>query len=245
MKCLKYLLPLMLISCTSSRPVPVERIAYRTSGIEQVFLAEVPAWANFSPEGACVKSSSYHYLDFVRIAEAYQLTYPQLVELQGQYNERLEDYFRTTTARFLKPVEEASFFSNSLEQVRGGVKKFIIPEAVREVDVIWLEGFAQDNKLPELVSKARANQLSERLPILFSSCLSKQALQLWVKENNLEDVGFYLLSAEWLNPYGSDLKLKAGLRVELDKILNANVKIYFISSGNKMTNELVLNKGEK
>jgi hypothetical protein len=125
MRYLNFLVLLTLISCGSSETKKEfdPSFTYTTSGVEQFFLPELPAWANYSAPGACFKSRSFYYMDFKRLNDAYQLTYAQMVELQAQYNERLENYFRSIELRFVKPVEEASFFSNSLEQVRGGVRR--------------------------------------------------------------------------------------------------------------------------
>lgn len=228
---MKFLLCLALLALTSCGGGEVKRNieenSYRTSGVEQFFLPELPAWANSSPSGRCFKSSSFHYMDFGKLASNYQLTYPEMIELQAQYNDRLESYFRSTAVRFLKPVEEASFFANTLEQVRGGVRHFKLPD-VKEVDVIWLDGYIADNKISDLKGMAKSGKFDQRLPILFSACLSKQALSNWLSEQNLDQVGFYLLSAEWLNPYTSQLTLKPRLRVEIKKLVNREIKINVI-----------------
>lgn len=230
MKYLNFFLLLGLISCSSPgvREVP-QNTPYRTSGLEQFFLPELPTWANTSASGKCFKKHSFNYLDFSKLSSTYQLNYHELVELQAQYNERLEAYFRSTAVRFLKPVEEAAFFSNTLEQVRGGVKHFKIPEVAREVDIIWLDGFISSNQIDELRKMHETGLFDERLPVLFTSCLSRQDLNQWLIENNLDQVGFHSLTAEWLNPYGSDLMMKPGLRLEIKKLMNENVKVKFIS----------------
>ena len=228
MRFLLYSALLALISCSGGEVKRnMEETSYRTSGVEQFFLPELPAWANSSPSGRWFKSSSFHYMDFSKISQSYQLTYPEMIELQAQYNDRLESYFRSTAIRFLKPVEEASFFANTMEQVRGGVRHFKLPD-VKEVDVIWLDGYIADNKVGDIKAMARAGKFDERLPILFSACLSKQALSNWLSEQNLEQVGFYLLSAEWLNPYTSQLELRPRLRIELQKLVNREIKINVI-----------------
>ncbi len=229
MKFLNCLVLLILISCGGNEVKRnLEETSYRSSGVEQFFLPELPAWANSSPSGRCFKSSSFLYMDFKKLAANYQLTYPEMIELQAQYNDRLESYFRSTTLRFLKPVEEASFFANTLEQVRGGVRQFKLPN-VKEVDVIWLDGFIADNKIAELKKMATTGKFDEKLPIMFSACFSKQALSNWLSEQNLDQVGFYLLSAEWLNPYSSTLALKPRLRVEIEKMVNHSMKINIIT----------------
>lgn len=228
MRFLLYSALLALISCGSGEVKRnIEETSYRTSGVEQFFLPELPAWANSSPSGRCFKTSSFHYMDFSKLAASYQLTYPEMIELQAQYNDRLESYFRSTAVRFLKPVEEASFFANTLEQVRGGVRQFKLP-VVNEVDVIWADGYIADNKIADLKAMAKAGKFEERLPIIFSACMSKQALSNWLSEQNLDQVGFYILSAEWLNPYSSQLTLKPRLRIELNKLINREIKVNVI-----------------
>jgi hypothetical protein len=242
MKFLSCLALLTIISCGSGEVKKnTDDVAYQTSGVEQFFMTELPAWANGSSEGQCFKSTSYTYLDYSKLTKSYQLNYQQMAELQAQYNDRLESYFRSTSVRFLKPVEQASFFSNSLEQVRAGTRQLKIPPQVKDVDVIWLEGFIQAGKQDEIKKMAEAGKFDERLPIIFSSCLSHQGLNQWLSENNLEQVGFYLLSAEWLNPFGSDLALKPGAQLELKKLVTQDVKFNLITPDPKyQTNELKL-----
>lgn len=226
-KFLNFSLLLVLISCSNGEVRKDVEESYVTSGVEQFFLPELPSWANYSVAGRCYKSSSFQYLDFPKVAVNYQLSYPELVELQGQYNERRENYFSSTAYRFLKPVEEATFFSNTVEQVRGGIRHFKLPNAP-EVDVIWLEGFIQEHKLDDLKKMAASGRFDTRIPILFSSCLSRQRLTQWVQENNLGEAGFFILSAEWLSPFGSNKELQAGLKVEIGKLMNPGVKVHLV-----------------
>lgn len=230
MRYLSYFLLLTLISCGGAElRQDVSDSPYRTSGLEQYFLPELPTWANHSASGACFKKHSYQYLDFSKLSTTYELKYPELVELQAQYNERLESYFRSTAVRFVKPVEEAAFFSNTLENVRGGVKSFKLPPTANKVDIIWLDRYIALNQVDQLKKMSEMGRFDERAPILFSSCFSKQDLSQWLSENNLDEVGFFSITAEWLTPYGSDLQLKPGLQLEIKKILNTNTEVRFVS----------------
>jgi len=232
---------LIIISCSNGevRKDPLD-ITYRTSGIEQLFLPELPAWANNSPSGQCFKKHSFQYLDFNKIGSIYNLTYTQILELQAQYNERLESYFRTTAVRFLKPVEEAAFFSNTLENVRAGVRHFKIPQGVKKVDVIWLDRFIALEKVNELNKMNQEGKFDENPPILFTACLSREDLNLWLIENNLDQVGFYSLTAEWLSPYGQDLKMKAGLHLSLRNLLNPDVMVNLMTPDKDLPIEIIL-----
>lgn len=230
MKFLNFSLLLILTSCSNGivRKNATDA-TYRTSGIEQFFLPELPAWANHSSSGQCFKKNSFQYLDFNKIGSIYNLKYPQLLELQAQYNERLESYFRTTAARFLKPVEEAAFFSNTLENVRAGVRHFKVPEGVKEIDIIWLDRFIVNNQVQELKKMNDSGRFDENPPVIFTACFSKQDLSLWLIENNLDQVGIYSLTAEWLSPYGFDLQLKPGLQLDLKNLMKSDLKMNLIT----------------
>ncbi len=231
MKFLNFLVLLLLLSCGSSGiKREIDDQGYQTSGIEQYFLPEIPAWANYSAAGMCFKSSSFTYFDFKKLIESFQLSYDEMIELQGQYNSRVENYYRSTATKFLKPVEQASFFSNTLEQVRGGVRSFKIPR-VDAVDIIWLDSFIHDKKIGDLKLMLKNGKFDERLPILFSSCFSRGAIAQWITENDLEDAGFYTLGAEWLAPFSVEGKPAPSLRIDLGKMLPAGTKINFITSG--------------
>ena len=230
MRFLNSFLLLALISCSQGQMrSEIDQTPYRTSGIEQFFLPELPSWANHSASGQCFKKHSYQYLDFSKLSQTYDLKYAEMIEFQAQYNDRLESYFRSTALRFLKPVEEAAFFSNTLENVRGGVRVFKVPALAKKVDIIWVDRYMALNQVNELKKMNELGRFDERLPVLFSSCLSKQDLNHWLVENNLDQVGFYTLSAEWLTPFGSDLELKPGLHLEIKKLLDPNVDVRFVS----------------
>jgi hypothetical protein len=241
MKYLSFLALLILLSCSNGEVRhEVTDAPYRTSGVEQYFLPELPAWANYSASGKCYKQHSFIYLDLAKLSKSYELTYPQMIELQAQYNERLENYFRSTTIRFLKPVEEASFFGNTLEQVRGGVRHFKLPK-VSQVEVVWLEAYENQKQIEELKKMAFSGRFDEKLPVLFSSCLSRQDMNLWLSEHNLDQAGFYLLSAEWLSPYNSEKALKSGLAIELSKMLEGNVKVnVLVPKNTPLPTELII-----
>lgn len=229
MKYLSSFLLLLLISCSTGLRKEVEDVPYRTSGVEQFFLPELPAWANSSSYGQCFKKHSFQYLDFDKLNKAYKLNYNELIELQAQYNEKLESYYRTAALKFVKPVEEAAFLANTLENVRGGVKVFKLPPGITNIDIIWLDPYISMNKVSDLKKMHELGQFDERVPVLFTSCFSKQDLDQWLVENGLDQIGFYHLSAEWLSPFGEDLALKPGLRLELKKMINENIKVKFIS----------------
>jgi hypothetical protein len=220
----------MLISCSQGEVrQSIDETSYRTSGIEQFFLPELPAWANHSASGMCFKKHSFHYLDFNKLGNVYQLKYPELLELQAQYNDRLESYFRSTTIRFLKPVEESAFFANTLENVKGGVRYFKLPQTVNKVDVIYLDRYISSGKEDDIRKMNEAGKFNEAVPVIFSACLSRQDLNQWLIEKNLDKVGFYSITAEWLSPYNENLQMSPRIHIEIKKIFRPNVEVRFIS----------------
>lgn len=220
---------LALISCGSGEvKKDISEVTYQTSGVEKYFLTELPAWANFSQVGGCFKSSSFTYLDLPKVSGAFGLSYPEMLELQAQYNDRLETYFRSTTARFLKPVEQAGIFSNTLEQVKGGVRQLRLPDA-RQVDLIWLDGFMQNDKMKDLKRMVKEGKFFERLPVIVSTCLSRQEMEKWITESNFDQVGFYLISAEWFTPFNIQMQAEPGLRINLRQIFKPETKFFLVA----------------
>jgi hypothetical protein len=229
MRSLSFLLLLILTSCGGGElRKDVPEVPYQTSGLEQYFLPELPAWANSSASGQCFKKHSFQYLDLGKLAQVYNLKYPELIELQAQYNDRLESYFRSTAVRFVKPVEEAAFFSNTLENVRGGVRTLKLPAGATKVDIIWLDRYVALGQAGELRKMNELGRFDERVPLLFSTCLSKQDLNQWLIENNLDTVGFFSVTAEWLSPFGADLELKSALHIEIKMLLAPAVNVRFL-----------------
>lgn len=217
---------LILTSCGSGEVKKnIDDVTYQTSGIEKYFLPELPAWANFSEAGGCFKSSSFTYFDFPKVSGAFGLSYAEMLELQAQYNDRVENYFRSTTARFLKPVEQAGIFSNTLEQVKGGVRQLRLPDA-REVDLIYLDSFIRRDKLKDLKKLVDSGRFFERLPLVVSSCLSRQEMNKWVTESNFDQVGFYLISAEWFSPFNIQMQATPGLELNLRQVFKPNTKFF-------------------
>lgn len=228
MKYLNCLLLLVLVSCSNGTVRDLTVQPYRTSGVEQYFLSELPIWANGSASGQCFRKHSVQFFDFNKLGKAFNLTYPELLEFQAQYNRRLENYYRTVTVKFVKPMEEAAFFSNTLENVRGGVRLFKVPAEAKKVDVIWLDRFIAHDRIEDIRKMHESGRFNERLPVLFSACLSQEDLNQWLIEYSMDNFGFYALTTEWISPFGSDLTPRAGPQVEIPKLFGKDVKLEFI-----------------
>jgi len=215
---LNYLVLILTISCGNAELKQHPDESYYSSGIEQFFLAELPLWANFSVLGQCEKSSSIQYLNFSKLKINYELSYPEMVELQAQFNFKRESYFSHASQKFLKPVEEVSFFTNSLEQVKGGIKLLKLPKT-SHVNIIWLENFLKNHKMEELGPILEGDQFLEYPTILFSSCMTRWKMEEFLKEKKVYPEDVHFVGADWLTPYDLTSELGPGLFVNLSKVI--------------------------
>ena len=215
---LNYLVLILTISCGNAELKQMSDESYYSSGVEQFFLAELPLWANFSVLGQCEKSSSIQYLNFSKLKINYELGYSEMVELQAQFNFKRESYFSHASQKFLKPVEEVSFFTNSLEQVKSGVKLVKLPKT-SQINIIWLENFLKNHKIEELAPILERDQFLEYPTILFSSCLTRWRMEEWLKEKKAHSEDVHFIGAEWLTPYDPNNELGPGLFVHLNKLI--------------------------
>ena len=87
-----------------------------------------------------------------------------------------------------------------------------------------------NQSLEQLKKLAKDGRFDQRLPVLFSSCHSRQSLTQWLSENDLDSVGFHLLTAEWLSPYTSAGPLHAGLKIEISELLGKEIKYTLLKS---------------
>jgi hypothetical protein len=104
------------------------------------------------------------------------------------------------------------------------------------VDVIWLESYPT----VELKKLASSGRFDEKLPILFSSCHSLQTLGQWITQEQLDEAGFYLLTAEWLSPFGTDFENRPRLGINLTELFGKDIKVNILTHQNKSTAELSL-----
>ena len=203
------LLLLLICSCSSgpSYTSPTAELStYRTNGIEQFFLPESPRWMNRSTTAQCFRNVSVRFLDQAKLKEVHQLTYPQSIELQVQLNQKLEEYYKNTSQKFLRPVEEATLFANTLEQVKSGVKALNLPN-VSQIELIWIDDYIQNNKEADFIRWANSSQFTENLPVLVSLCKTSTELKKWAQDRNVDSIGLYYAGFEWMSPFTKEQAL--------------------------------------
>lgn len=241
MKLAVYSLLLVLISCGSAPEykVPEEVSIYRGNGVEQFFLPELPKWINRSVSGQCFRNFSVKYIDQERIRQVHQLTYPESIELQVQLNQKLEEYYQNTTAKFLRPVEEVALFANTLEQVKGGVKALNLP-AVSQIELIWIDDYIQNNKEADFIKWANSSEFTENLPVLVSLCKTSTELKKWAQDRNVDSIGLYYAGFEWMSPFSKDQVLAPVERNYLNDF--GQIKIITRTAGSPWPAEIVIKK---
>ncbi len=242
MKLTLYFLLLVLTSACSTGPdykTPPELTIYRGNGIEQFFLPELPKWINRSSTGQCFRQFSVKYIDQSKIKLIHQLSYPESIELQVQLNQKLEEYFRNTTAKFLRPVEEAALFANTLEQVKAGVKALQLP-AVSQIELIWIDDYIQKNKEADFINWANSSQFTENLPVLVSLCKTSTELKKWAQDRNVDSVGLYYAGFEWMSPFDKEQELAPLERNYLNDF--GQIKIITRTAGSPWPAEIVIKK---
>lgn len=241
MKLAVYFLLLSLISCgtTTDYKVPDTVSVYRGNGVEQFFLPELPKWINRSGTGQCFRQFSVKYLDQEKLKFVHQLSYPESIELQVQLNQKLEDYYKNTTTKFLRPVEEATLFSNTLEQVKAGVKALNLP-AVSQIELIWIDDYIQNNKEADFIKWANSSEFTENLPVLVSLCKTSAELKKWAQDRNVDSIGLYYAGHEWLSPYNKEQVLSPYERNYLNDF--GQLKIITRTAGSPWPAEIVIKK---
>lgn len=241
MKLAFYFLLLGLISCSSgpSYNTPAEVTAYRSNGMEQFFLPELPKWVNRSETGQCFRNFSIKYIDQEKVKQVYQLSYPKAIELQVQFNQKLEKYYKNTTQKFLRPVEEATLFANTLEQVKSGVTALNLPNVI-QIELIWIDDYIHKNKEADFIRWANSAQFTENLPILVSLCKTSTELKKWAQDRNVDSVGLYYAGFEWMSPFSKDQTLSPLERNYLSDF--GAMKIITKTAGSPWPAEIVIKK---
>lgn len=243
MKLIVYSLLLILISCggapTKDYKVPSDITIYRGNGIEQFFLPELPKWGNRSQTGQCFRQFSVKYIDQEKLKLVHQLSYPEAIELQVQLNQKLEEYYENTVVKFLRPVEEAALFNNTLEQVKGGVKALKLP-AVSQIELIWIDDYIMNNKEADFIKWANSSQFTENLPVLVSLCKTSTELKKWAQARNVDSVGLYYAGYEWLSPFTKDQTMAPVERNYLNDF--GQIKVIPRTAGSVWPAEIVIKK---
>ncbi|MFP5458305.1 MAG: hypothetical protein ACLGG7_06195 [Bacteriovoracia bacterium] len=195
----------LVVSCATPAPTNLPVTPYQTSGVEQFFLPELPSWANGNVNAACMRDVSIRFLDHAPLEKLHALDFRQRVEVQTQFNRKWRERYSAET-KSLSPQEEAVLLLETLEQVKGGLTELRYP-STGPIHLVWWDQLYLRANAPSWLAKLA----DEGTPIvLVSLCRDGLALEKWVAEQKLDELGLFYFGAESLAPYDADGSQRPG-----------------------------------
>jgi len=228
---------LVLSACSTPQIQPdQERTENATHGFSLAvyFLPLLPAWANYAALGECFREKNVQFIDLAALGRSFNLTYPQLVQFQGIYNElwqqALADYQRLD----LPAPEQEKIFYQVLERVRSNVGGVDVPEHDR-LNVLWIdpflaaaqakEGTTSANLLAAFL-KVQEEFVAQGHPLLLSTCLDQNALREWQQKLGLQGEDVRYIGLGHFAPYSAKGKRLPGAVIDSAAFLPGK-KVYF------------------
>lgn len=208
-------LPLFLAACSSvPLPDPTQQSIppFQGAGIEQFFLPELPNWANGSVGGHCHRDTSVRYLDYAALERIHGLDFTSRVELQTQYNRKWQAKLNGKDVMGVSPQEEAAMFNETLEQIRGGLRELRFP-AEGPIHLVWWESLQPGKNFKTWLKK-----LADRgeAIVLVGLCTSTSALDAWLEEQDMNELGIFSFGTETMGPMLADGTIMAGTSMPLE-----------------------------
>lgn len=189
----------LVASCATPEPTTLPVTPYQTSGVEQFFLPELPSWANGNVNAACMRDVSIRFLDHAPLEKLHALDFRQRVEVQTQFNRKWRERYSSQT-KSLSPQEEAVLLLETLEQVKGGLTELKYP-STGPIHLVWWDQVSVRAHAQAWLTKLA----DEGSPIvLVSLCRDSVALEAWVLEQKLDELGLFTFGAESLTPFDAD-----------------------------------------
>jgi hypothetical protein len=192
---------------------------YIGSGVERLYLSDLPSWANISTIASCRRKEPIRYLNFENMYKSYSMSYESLIQFQYMLNRKFASYKLSTgrPAIFLK--DESFIMHNVHEQIIGGGRDFIVPKFKR-IHLVWIDQFfSNKDKLKKLKSLMSSSKMEKGHPIFVSTCLSSIELEKFISTNGFNKYGVKLISQEMFTPYGTDLKLAGNFTLNFSLLM--------------------------
>jgi len=200
---------------------------YDGIGVVQYFLAELPAWANFSSAGGCHRSVPVRYLHLKNVRNSFSLSYEEAIQFQLMFNELSNDLMTKASADYIPFKDEEKIFYIVLDKIKAGIRNFVRPK-YKVANLLWVDsGIDSKKQLRKTKSLAKSQRFSGGHPIFVSLCLSQKELKSFVKKNGLNLDGAKFLTYEMLNPYNSENGLEPVPMIEVNKIFKKKQIINF------------------
>jgi hypothetical protein len=223
-----YFLMLLALACSSSvdkaSSIKNPEYVYQGAGIEQYFLPELPAWANFSVASACHRKNNTRYLDFNTLRKSYSLNYSELVNFQHMFNRQIASFKINNPTATLYLKDEAYIFNNVYQLLIGGGRDFLIPK-YNKISLIWIDPYLNDSK--KIINIFQDKKVLEGFPILVTDCMTTQEIETFISKNKLDKFGVKYIGQEMFSPYGTNYKIGTMFTLDFGQILaNKDITLY-------------------
>ncbi|MBL7666257.1 MAG: hypothetical protein JNM93_14065 [Bacteriovoracaceae bacterium] len=196
---------------------------YIGDGIEKFFLPDVPDWINFSQTAQCNFAKRTRYLNFQSLANAYNLTYDKMIQLQLMINKELNQ------REYLSLQDEAYLFYNVYDKAQAGTKEFI-PPTFKRINLIWVDDFVTEVRpLAELQKLMSSKAMEEGHPVFVSLCLAQTELDSYINKFGFNNSSVIGLSREMFTPYDATFKRLPKMSLSFGQVFNADQVLYFYS----------------
>lgn len=200
---------------------------YISGGTEKYYLADVPAWSNFSSIGQCRRIEPIRYLNFDNLHKSYSMSYEELIQFQFMMNRKIRAYRQSSGKDQLFLKDESFIFYNTYEQIIGGGRDFQIPKYER-VHLIWIDSVLSDNKrLKKLIELMNSSKMQQGYPVLVSTCLSSFELEEFIAKNKLTQLGVKGVSQEMFAPFDDQMNLTTDYRIYFDKLFSGKYIVLY------------------
>jgi len=201
--------------------------AVQASSLAVYFLPLLPAWANYAALGSCFRNKPVQFIDLAALGKSFNLTYPQLIQFQGIYNELWREDLERYQRQDLPAPDQEKIFHQVLEKVRSNVGGVDVPEHDR-LNILWIDPFlaaAQQEESKIASSMSSALPLSSLLaaflkvqdefvaqghPLLMSTCLDQDALRGWQQKLGLQGEDVRYIDLGHFTPYTPSGRMMAG-----------------------------------
>ncbi len=204
-----FLALLSLVGCSTPQSNDYSVTPYQSGGVEQFWLAELPAWANGNVSAQCSRDFSAHFVNHEALEKIHGLNYQQRVELQAHFNRQLRQKYGS---KLISPREEGSIFLQSMEQVKAGIREFNYPNR-GNVHLVWWD---QIHKKESSVRWLKKLAQSGDPIILLSLCLDSAELEKWVSGSDLSEIGLFSFGFESLTNTTKSGETVFGLTLPID-----------------------------
>lgn len=200
---------------------------YASTGVTKYLLSDIPEWANFSQSAGCFRTKGIRYFDVDAMMKSYSLKYPEVIQIQGTFNEEYLALKRDPKITLTLRDEEVLFFK-ATDKVNSKINYFVAP-TFKQIHLIWLDEALKGPKEEERLRKfLQASVHDSGFPVLVSACLTKDEV-----EGKFPNLSLKIIGAELFSIYDQTGVKKPNLHVNIDAFFTTDQKIIFYTQDTK------------